>query len=252
MNAEFVALPWPENFVDWLQHQKEPDALKAIATSAIDAFRSLSNGTILREGPLSILYEAACHPRFVVWEVGLPLLAKLAETDSDARAKIAALSCEGRSELRRRSIQYLIDRHSRSFCLSILRRLLTDRSAKVKDVVAARISSLNLTELIPALEHALSEETNSGIRWSYTHVISLMQHGFHYDARDDKSTLWLQYPDAFPVSAICISEAQSRFEKGDDIEQIKADCLQRYPHMFHGRRDWDWGDEKASRREHRS
>ncbi len=77
MNTDFDPLPWPDNFADWLQRRTEPATLKAIAYSAIDAFRTFHSGTINRNGSLDTLYFAACHPRFVVWEVALPLLAKL-------------------------------------------------------------------------------------------------------------------------------------------------------------------------------
>ena len=252
VNAEFELLPWPDNFADWLQHRSEPATLKAIAYSAIDAFRTLQKGTITRDGPLDTLYLAARDPRFVVWEVALPLLAKLSETDKAAREKIVALSHDGKAELRRRSVQYMNDRYSRSYCISILSRLLTDRSAKVKDVVAGRIACLNLTELLPAIEQALAQEKDAKVQWCYTHVMSLMRDGYHYDIRDKDATLWLYYPERFPASSPCIRDAQLRFENGDDIGKIKADCLREHSHILLCRRDWEWGDEPSNAPESRS
>jgi predicted transcriptional regulator with HTH domain len=252
VNADFAPLPWPDNFADWLERRSEPASLKAIAYSAIDAFRNIHSGTITRDSSLETLYFAACHPRFVIWEVALPLLAKLSEADKSAREKIVALSHEGKAELRRRSIQYMNDRYPRSYCVSILSRLLTDRSAKVKDVVAGRISSLNLTELLPAIEHALAEEKDAKAQWCYNHVLSLMRDGYHYDIRDKDATLWLYYPEQYPARSPYIREAQLRFENGEDISKIKTDTLRQHPHMLLGRRDWEWGDEPSNAPESRS
>lgn len=250
MNTDFDPLPWPDNFADWLQRRTEPATLKAIAYSAIDAFRSFHSGTINRNGSLDTLYFAACHPRFVVWEVALPLLAKLSETDKSAREKIFALSQVGKAELRRRSIQYINDRYPRSYCVSILSRLITDRSAKVKDVVAGRISSLNLTELLPAIQHALAQEKDPKIQWCYNHALSLMRDGYHYDIREKDATLWLYYPEQYPASTPYIRDAQLRFEDGEDIRKIKADTLHQHSHMLLGRRDWEWDDEPSREPEH--
>jgi hypothetical protein len=115
VNTEFEPLPWPDNFADWLRHRNEPESLKAIAYTAIDSFRAIVNGAISRDGSLDSLYLAACHPRFVVWDVALTLLAKLGESDKHAREKIVALSHESKAELRRRSVQCLNDRYSRSY-----------------------------------------------------------------------------------------------------------------------------------------
>lgn len=243
MNTEFEPLPWPDNLADWLRHRNEPESLKAIAYSAIDSFRAIANGTISHRGSLDSLYLAACHPRFVVWEVALPLLAKLGELDKHAREKIFALSHESKAELRRRSIQYLNDCYSRSYCVKILSRLLTDRSPKVKDAVAGRIACLNLTELLPAIEQALAEEKDVKVQWCYTHIMSLMRDGYHYDNRDNAATLWLYYPELYPASSPYIRDAQLRFENGDDIDQIKIDSLRQHSHILLSGRDWEWGDE---------
>ena len=245
MNTEFEPLPWPDNFADWLRHRNEPESLKAIAYSAIDSFRAIVNGAISRDGSLDSLYLAACHPRFVVWDVALALLAKLGESDNHAREKIVALSHESKAELRRRSILYLNDRYSRSYCVRILSRLLTDRSPKVKDVVAGRIACLNLKELLPAIEQALAQETDVKVQWCYSHVMSLMRDGYHYDNRGKAATLWLYYPELYPASSPYIRDAQLRFENGDDIDQIKMDSLQKHSHILLGGRDWEWGDEIA-------
>lgn len=220
VNAAFEPLPWPDNFTDWLNHRSEPTSMKDIAHSAIDAFKTCSNRTKFCDGQLDTLYLAACHPRFVVWGVGLPLLAKLAETNRHAREKIVELSRESKAEFRRRSIQYLNDRYPRLYCVSILSRLLIDRSAKVKDVVAGRIACLNLTELLPSIEQALAQEKEPAIQWSYAHVISLMRDGYHYDVRGDGPTLWLYYPDLYPASSLCVGDAQLRFERGENIDKI--------------------------------
>jgi hypothetical protein len=250
VNTDFDPLRWQDNFADWLQRQNEPATLKAIAYSAIDAFRTFRGGTIARDASLDTLYFAVCHPRFVVWEVALPLLAKLSETDKSAREKMVTLSHEGKAELRRRSIQYVSDRYPRSYCVSILSRLLTDRSAKVKDVVAARILCLNLTELLPAVEHALAQEKDTKIQWCYNHVLSLMRDGYHYDTREKDATLWLYYPEQYPARSLYVRDAQLRFEHGEDISTIKADTLRQHSHMLLGRRDWEWDDEPSCEPEH--
>jgi len=140
------------------------------------------------------------------------------------------------------------DRYPRSCCVSILLRLLNDRSALVKDAVAGRIACLNLTELLPSIEQALVREKKLAIQWCYTHVISLMRDGYHYDVRGDGSTLWLYYPELYPASSPCIGDAQLRFERGENIDKIRGDVLRHHLHIMLCRRDWEWGDEQADER----
>ncbi len=78
-----------------------------IAVRAIDAFESITHDRKTIDEPLNDLYLAASHARFVVWEVGLALLAQIASQSKDARAKILELARERKAENRKRSIQYL-------------------------------------------------------------------------------------------------------------------------------------------------
>jgi hypothetical protein len=78
-----------------------------------------------------------------------------------------------------------------------------------------------------------------------SHVMSLMRDGYLYDNRGRAATLWLYYPELYPVSSPYIRDAQLRFENGDDIDQIKMDSLQKHSHILLGGRDWEWGDEIA-------
>ncbi len=101
MNDDFR--PNSQSYREWLDSRSEPPELKIIAVRAIDAFESITHNRRTVEEPLNDLYSAASHPRFVVWEVGLTLLAQLAEHSKDARAKILDLAHDRKAENRRRS-----------------------------------------------------------------------------------------------------------------------------------------------------
>lgn len=195
------------------------------------------------EKAIETLYQSAVHSRVVVWDVGLALLAKLSETDASARGKLLELSSDRKAELRRRSIEYLCDRHSRAFCVSILQRLLADRSAKVRDLAASRVVSLNLHELQTPIRKALEAEENATVQWSFHHALALLENGYHYDDSKETPTLWLYFPDKFPARRTFLADAQQRFENGDDIDTVKAAMLAEHSHLLLGSRDWDWGAE---------
>ena len=149
-----------------------------------------------------------------------------------------------KAEIRRRSIQYITDRYSKSFCIVVLTRLLHDRSLKVRDFAASRIAYLNLREMMPVLEIAMQSETDPDTQRDMSQVFHLMRDGCFFDDRPEHKTLWLYFPDLFPAATPWVLDAQNRWEKGDSIEVIKSETLKANPEINLLRREWEWPTEQ--------
>lgn len=231
----------PDSFAQWLETRNEPNGLKDEARAAINAFREfLSEPNSLS---LETLYTAACHSRFLVWEVGLPLLARLAEQSAEARLMVDKMTFEAKAEVRRRSVQYISDRYSKSFCIAMLTRLLSDRSAKVRDFAACRVCCLNLREMLPGLEITLRSEPDPAARYGMDFAFHMIRDGYFFDKRPEHQVLWLYYPNLFPAASPWYRDAQERWENGDPIEEIKADTIKAQPEINISRRPWEWPDD---------
>ncbi|MBS0261508.1 MAG: hypothetical protein JSS02_06080 [Planctomycetes bacterium] len=215
--------PSPDDFRDWLRGRHEPAALQTVVFQASDSYeRAVREGERLE--PLAELLAAASHPRVVVWEVALPLLARLAETAPPVRLKIAERAASRRLELRRRSIQYLTDRSPREFSVPLLGRLLHDRSGRVRGFAASRSERLGLTELLPALEQALAVESDSTARFELTYACHMLRDG---DFETDRAG----YTSAFrsvrtgPGCAVWISQFENAPLTAERVREIGIERL---------------------------
>ena len=148
-----------QSFRDWLQSQKAHAELIAVSTQAIDDYDSLNASNDKASELLDRLASATEHARFVVSEVALPLLSRIAVTSSEARQRIHVMSHSRKMEMRRRSIQYL-NGLPREFCVDLLTRLLADKSARNREYAARKIECHDLKQLLPLLEVTISNETN--------------------------------------------------------------------------------------------
>lgn len=162
---------------NWLAHQKaSPDQIR-MASQAIDDYEAVfaSPGDSALE--LARLNNAALHPRKVVWEVSVTFLAALAAKHPAAREYLNAMSMSSKVRIRERSI-YILGGLPRDFCLDIVGRLLSDRSAKLRCYAATRVECLDLTELQPELRGIADREKDSKTREAIRLLADLMEHGF--------------------------------------------------------------------------
>lgn len=89
--------------------------------------------------------EAARHPRKVVWETGIIMLAQLAQTNESAQTELTKMALDANSGIRARSLFYLTDQHDRKYCLDLLKCGIGDRSASVSHVAAWKAVKLERT-----------------------------------------------------------------------------------------------------------
>jgi len=149
----------PESCRFWLDVRHESQELKQLASDAIDAYKSAAANPN-SSASLEYLHFAAVHPSVVVWDPGLSMLSQLCKSFHLARQKIELLSTDRKAEIRRRSIQYLVDSYPRAFCVGIFQALQLDRSAKVRGLAASQVEGLGLKDLLPNLENTLAVEHN--------------------------------------------------------------------------------------------
>ncbi|MCY2967592.1 MAG: hypothetical protein NT069_28835 [Planctomycetota bacterium] len=184
---------------EWLKSRHESLELKSIATQAMDAFDDLVHDRGDHGVALDRLAAAAGHSRMVVWDLGLSLLARLAEDSEPARDRIWELARSRTAECRRRSVQYLTDGYPREFCVKLLGQLLVDRSAIVREFAAGRCCQLVIREHLPAIASALESEKNlttrSGMQLSY---FLLRDNFFEYE-NDNGYNIVLNFPEKFPA-----------------------------------------------------
>ncbi len=190
--------PSPNSLRQWVTQRHEPSELTDVAITAIDAFEDAIASVIPSSEPLRVLTAAATHPRIVVWDIGLMLIARLGETKDEARRCIVELAQSKKMEHRRRSIQYITDRYPRSFCLTLLSELLADRSAKIRGFAACRIERLNLRELIPLLENVCERETHTDARFELDFSLAMLRNDYYEYENANGYTLVLRCDRLFP------------------------------------------------------
>lgn len=214
----------PESYRSWIDSRHEPVELKRVAYRAVDCYEQLASGDHQDEQTLDELYEAACHPRFVVWDVGLALLFHLSETSTWARRRIEAMAGESKAELRRRSFQYLSDDFPRTFCVKLLSGRLADRSAKVRGLAASRIETLGLRELLPHLEEALAKERNDATRSEMKFAMGLLRDNY-YERENNGYALVLRNGDRGPGGTVWISQFRMEPLSAERVREIGIDVI---------------------------
>jgi hypothetical protein len=239
--------PSPASFREWLASRHEPDTLKHVASQAIDCYESAAS---LPDGESDIhdLFEAAIHKRFVVWEVGLPLLSRLAERSAPARKKIETLTQDKKMELRRRSIQYLNDFYPRNFCIAVLRKLLSDRSAKVRGLAAHRIEGLDLSELQSDLEQALLTENNEVAHFELEYSLCLLRDSY-YEMDNSGYCIALRQIDSGPPLTTWIRQFEGEPLTARRVRELGVDVLRnnvfsRQP--LKALRAWAWQSDQGA------
>jgi hypothetical protein len=190
--------PSPDLIRQWVAQRHEASALKELAYEAIDAFERATGSNVSSIDSLHMLTAAAMHSRFVVWDVGLLLLARLGESNAMARSCISDLAHSKKMEHRRRSIQYITDRYPRSFCISLLSGLLADRSVKVRAFAACRIERLNLRELTSLLENTFEQESNNEARFDFEFSIAMLRNNYYENENANGYSLVLRCDRLFP------------------------------------------------------
>ena len=213
----------PDSFRSWIDGRHESAELKQIARDAVGDYESaVANPEALEF--VHRLYEAATHSRFVVWEVGLPLLSQLAASSNLAQQKIQLMTTERKSELRRRSIQYLDDYYPRSFCLDLLQPLLRDRSAKVRGFAASRIEGLGLVELLPDLETALQLEKNKIARFELEYSFGMLRDGY-FEMDNSGYCLAIRNAESGPGGAVWIRHFRKAPLSADRVRELGIDTV---------------------------
>lgn len=231
----------PSDFRAWLDARRDPPALKEIAFQAIACFE---RATLDNESAAAIeeLFAAAIHPRFVVWEVALPLLAQLAQSSLAARKKIEILAASPQKEWRRRAIQYLNDFFPRDFCVKILSSLLGDRSAQVREFSASRIEGLGLTELLPNLEQAWRSERNSVLQEQLECAYRLLRDDY-IELERSGYVIAFRNADTGPNGVVWISSFENEPLTPSRVRELGVDKLRRMvleAHSFPPSRPWAW------------
>jgi len=232
----------PQSFRDWLNHRRETKSLKSIASRAIDAFEMAWDNSHGIEHLLDAMYSAATHPRFVVWEVGLPLLSRLAQRSVDARERISSLAVARQAEIRRRSIQYLNDLYPRAFCVDLLRLLLADRSAVVRGFAAGRTERLNLHEMLPTLQAVRDKEKNKTAVFELELAIHLLRDNFFEYENSNGYNLVLRFPELWPPMVIWPAQIDRERVMRDGIDAIRREVRDQSVGGAVGglRRPWAW------------
>ncbi|SMP80116.1 hypothetical protein SAMN06265222_1453 [Neorhodopirellula lusitana] len=182
----------------WLDRSNESDDHKELAFASIDAFQHAIASAAPSTESLRVITEAAMHSRSLTWDVGLQLLARLGEDSDEARACIAKLAESSKMEQRRRSIQYISDRYPRPFCVTLLSKLLSDRSAKVRGFAAYRMELLNLKELTPLLQDAIKLEGNDEARFELEFALGLLRDNYYQCENAGQYKLILRCDRQFP------------------------------------------------------
>lgn len=174
-----------DSFREWLDQRHEPEALKSIAYSAIDSYESFkANSKPSNIAALDELFAATCHKNFVIWDVAMWLLFRLARKSKLARDYIRRLVHSKKHGLRQRSLLGLGPKHPRKFSCEICEQLIADRAQIVRWTAARKIEALDLQELLPLLELAVEREVDEQLCAEMELFVSLMRDGYHVETTD--------------------------------------------------------------------
>lgn len=245
VNSSNELLSEAESLRDWVEQQAASSDQTSIAMEAINACRQFVTTSERADQCLDSIQTAALHPQFVVWNVGLYLLARLAEDDARALTKIQEMAVHRLREYRRRSIQFLSDRYPRSFVVNLLTRLLKDRAASVRDAAIGRVCSLALTEVIPELASAQGSEPDTEVRWCLAFTEQLMRDNYCEYENENGYNIAFYYPELCPAITVWpgqVTRADIDREGLDVIrDRVKTDRVD----ILESRHAWRWNSECA-------
>ncbi len=184
--------------------------------------------------------EAARHPRKVVWETGIIMLAQLAQTNESAQTELTKMALDANSGIRARSLFYLTDQHDRKYCLDLLKCGIGDRSASVSHVAAWKAVKLDLNELTEAIEDRLKTVKKPIVNLELQMTVGLMRNGFHEYRNENGYNIVVAFPDRYPTMVIWPGGVTEGEVHSIGLAKLRERILASGGHNDGTTRNWQW------------
>lgn len=191
------------SYREWLRERREDRPKKLLAERAMDTFEALEHRKTIGADDLTPIIEAARSPYIVAWDIGMHFLCRLAAAHDVARDAMRNLMAYGKSQVRVNLIGVLHDRLPKEFCIEIIRRALTDKSKRVRDVAADRARVLILHELLPDLTRRAEDEVEPKMKFAMNWAVALIRDRYFVYPRPDGSQAFVvRISDGYPAELL--------------------------------------------------
>ena len=192
--------PPVSDYRDWVRLRPDDRAKKMLAESALDTFEALANQEMIEADRLAPVVDAARSPYFVAFDIGMHFLCRIAAMHEVARSAMRNLLASGKAQVRVNLIRVVHDRLPKEFCIELIRRGLTDRSKRVREVAAEQARILLLHELLPDLQQSEENEDDAKMKFAMNGAIALIRDGYFVNTHPDGSkSLVVRISDGYPA-----------------------------------------------------
>ena len=220
------------SFREWLDEQRDDESRKRPAYKALDTFEALAERSSIAKEALAPMVEAARSPYVVAWDIGMRFLSRLGAKHPAAREVMGELMSKGKAAEKVRVLGALWDHLPKSFCLTLIRQGLKDRSKRVRQSAADVARCLILSEMIEDLCQAGSVEREAVTKWQIEHAVALIRDGYHlYVGPDGRETFVVRISDGFPARLLypgpgwCTEDDIKQKGPKADAEEVRRQSL---------------------------
>jgi len=174
-----------DKYDSWFATYLEPRYPELVAPlrAALDAYDRIQRQKRIDSADLQPIVDVARSHRRPLYENASNLLEALTADHREARDAVAEMAKDRKAQVRFNAIICLGRRTPREFCVNLLCQALSDKSARVRQKAADWAQRLDLSEIVPDLERALSNETHAGAKRTIEFGLRLMRDGYILDDR---------------------------------------------------------------------
>jgi hypothetical protein len=191
-----------EHYEKWFAKRRGPrhPADEAAALAAADVFDQMQKSGKYSDKSLDALVHAASSARGLVWNCGVDLLCATMHRWPQASVAIANMLKSRRANVRFSAICCITKSMPPETATQMIAAGLKDKSGRVRWKAAQEAQSLNMVQVIPQMEEALSKERDKKVRKSIDFALGLLRDGYHVSDRDKDGTRSLCIPVSTGIS----------------------------------------------------
>jgi hypothetical protein len=166
---------------------EEPDLARSLRAGLV----ALANRSEAALDVMATLRKAAGDKRQLVADIATTLLAELSTFSAAASHEVMSLSDSPHAAERTAAIFSLSERCGSQLRWTVLRKTLSDPSARVRETAVDWIGRLKEESLLPELRVAEKTEKVARIRQLIKHELAMLEKGFVVEPRDPVGMYWV-------------------------------------------------------------
>ncbi len=200
-------------YESWIENYLKPryPELVPILKEALDAYENIESNKSINEADLMKIVEVASSHRGPLYESVTTLLGELSTKYAEACEAIDKMFHSSKAQIRFNALLSLNQNTPNDLCLKIISKGLLDKSTKVKIKAADWAERLNLVEVVPFLESALSSESNEKVKCNFDFSLRLLRDGYILRETDENIfTLSVRHENSLGVRRVTKSELDTK------------------------------------------